>query len=307
MLRHAYLIMAHSEYEQLGLLLQMLDFPGNDIYLHIDKKSNEPNVDELLKDVRYSQVYIYQEFKVYWGDFSQTACEVFLLEKAYEGKYDYYHLLSGADLPLCSQKKIQSFFEENYGKEYVRYWGEEFPEGCKVWIETYHPLQRYLRISKNHFVNSCFERIDKILEVIQKMCGINRLKNEEKVFQKGATWFSITNNLVCEIIKSKEWIYNTFKNTRSSDEIFIQTILKNSRLDINRAETGYEIEGLAGLRYIDWERGTPYVFKSLDFEELMSCGYLFARKFSIKQDEEIVKRLFNIIRSENEEELENRK
>ena len=95
MLKHAYLIMAYSEYEQLNLLLKMLDYPGNDIYVHIDRKSPEPDRDSLLKGIKYSKVYIYQNYKVYWGDFSQTACEVFLLEEAIKNGYDYYHLLSG--------------------------------------------------------------------------------------------------------------------------------------------------------------------------------------------------------------------
>ena len=36
--RHAYLVMAHNEFELLGQLLELLDYEENDIYLHIDKK-----------------------------------------------------------------------------------------------------------------------------------------------------------------------------------------------------------------------------------------------------------------------------
>ena len=37
-MKHAYLIMAHDKFEQLAMLLQCLDYPDNDIYIHIDKK-----------------------------------------------------------------------------------------------------------------------------------------------------------------------------------------------------------------------------------------------------------------------------
>lgn len=37
--KHAYLIMAHTQFEQLGVLLELLDYGENDIYLHIDKKA----------------------------------------------------------------------------------------------------------------------------------------------------------------------------------------------------------------------------------------------------------------------------
>lgn len=35
--KHAYLVMARSNWNQLATLLNLLDDPRNDIYLHIDK------------------------------------------------------------------------------------------------------------------------------------------------------------------------------------------------------------------------------------------------------------------------------
>lgn len=306
MLKHAYLIMAYSEYEQLNLLLKMLDYPGNDIYVHIDRKSPEPDRDSLLKGIKYSKVYIYQNYKVYWGDFSQTACEVFLLEEAIKNGYDYYHLLSGADLPLRSQKEMQDFFELNNGKEFVRYWGPEFQSKCYQWLKLYHPLQKYLRMSKKRIVNLCFEKAESLVEAVQKVVGVNRLKNQDFKLQKGATWFSITHALAEQVVSKKDWIYHTFQSTRSSDEIFLQTILINSELNENRAEKTYEIDGLTGLRYIDWKRGKPYTFRNDDFEELINCGFFFARKFSMNCDKEIVLKLYEKIVAENEESLKTR-
>lgn len=37
-MRHAFLILAHNEFQILKILLSMLDDGRNDIYLHIDKK-----------------------------------------------------------------------------------------------------------------------------------------------------------------------------------------------------------------------------------------------------------------------------
>lgn len=41
---------------------------------------------------------------------------MFLLEQAYIEGCDYYHIISGADLPLKNNKEIDLFFEENKGK-----------------------------------------------------------------------------------------------------------------------------------------------------------------------------------------------
>ena len=52
--RHAYLIMFHQNIEQLKILLHLLDYELNDIYIHADKKlslsDNEKNkISSILK------------------------------------------------------------------------------------------------------------------------------------------------------------------------------------------------------------------------------------------------------------------
>ena len=41
MIKHAYMIMAHDQFELLSILIKMLDDPRNDIFLHIDKKAKD--------------------------------------------------------------------------------------------------------------------------------------------------------------------------------------------------------------------------------------------------------------------------
>lgn len=47
--KHAYLIMAHNQWEVLAQLLEVIDDPRNDIYLHIDKKCLFPENAYLLR------------------------------------------------------------------------------------------------------------------------------------------------------------------------------------------------------------------------------------------------------------------
>ena len=46
---------------------------------------------------------------VNWGG-SQIRAELSLLKCAVKKKYDYYHLVSGADLPIKTQDEIHQFF-----------------------------------------------------------------------------------------------------------------------------------------------------------------------------------------------------
>lgn len=40
-MKHAFMIMAHNNYNQLTKLLYLLDYPDVEIFLHIDKKSEK--------------------------------------------------------------------------------------------------------------------------------------------------------------------------------------------------------------------------------------------------------------------------
>ncbi len=44
-----------------------------------------------------------------------------------------------------------------------------------------------------------------------------------------------------------------------------------------------------------WNKGNPYIFRSIDFEQLMSSDRMFARKFDEKVDFDIVERIFEAL------------
>ena len=65
MQKHAYLIIAHNEFEILELLISALDDVRNDIYVHFDAKVAQlPN----LKCEKSTLVILENRKRVYWGD-----------------------------------------------------------------------------------------------------------------------------------------------------------------------------------------------------------------------------------------------
>ena len=120
-MKFAYLIMAHDNIEQLKLLLKALDFPENDIYLHLDKKNKDLNVEMYKNYTKCAKIYVFSKYKVYWADLSQTKCQFFLLTKAVCTYHDYYHLISGADFPIKKHRDILKFFQCNANKEFVHF------------------------------------------------------------------------------------------------------------------------------------------------------------------------------------------
>ena len=116
MIKQAILIIAHNNFGTLEKIIECLDSDYFDLYVHIDLKSKNFNLEELSKIPKKSKIYIYNKYNVRWADFSQVECELFLLKQAVSnGIYTYFHLISGVDMPLKSPKAIYDFFEKNKG------------------------------------------------------------------------------------------------------------------------------------------------------------------------------------------------
>lgn len=280
MSRHAYLIMAHNEFNLLKKLITLLDDPRNDIYVHVDKKAKDFDPGQFQNLTQYAQLSLIKRKPITWEGYSVTDCIFRLIEEAVKTHHNYYHLLSGMDLPIKSQDFIHDFFENHGDLEYI-----EFDQRA---IET---KNFYNRIKYYHFFQ---EKIGKQREGFyfflkrltlktQEILRVDRTRKYPYAFKKGATWFSITHAFANYLLERQASIRDAYKFTLCADEIFLQTAAWNSHFRDNICENY--------LRYIDWKRGKPYVFKADDFEELINSDALWARKFSEEKDPEIVDRI----------------
>lgn len=277
--KHAYLIIAHNEPEVLRTLLAMLDDVRNDIFVHIDRRAR--SVYESVKDYKPKHstlVFLEHPIAVYWGDISQVQVEYMLFERAFsQGPYAYYHLLSGVDLPIKSQDYIHAFFQKNQGKEFVGFWTDAaHRRDLKRKVYRYYLFTRYFK-GGNALVHSVCALSRNLFLALQKATRYKRNQGG-LIFQKGFQWVSITQGFCAYLLSQKENVFHTFRYTLCPDEIFIQTVLWNSpfREHIYNKENAL----IGSMRYIDWERGNPYVWQEKDTDELLSSLYLFARKFA---------------------------
>lgn len=293
--RHAYLIMAHNEFGLLGRLLELLDYEENDIYLHIDKKVKDFPQNEISAKVKKSGLFYLPSVEVNWGGYSQIACEMgifrYMIRQVRE-KYQYYHLLSGVDLPLKSQEEIHAFFDNHDGQEFVNM--EPYDPNEKQYIyrvKYYYPFQEKIGAARPKGKNPLFYRILAAgCFYVQKMLHVNRCKG--KKIRKGANWIDVTWPCLEYIVSREEDIYRQYRMTLCGDELFLQNILLDSPFQ-DKIYT-------EPLRYIDWKRGNPYVFRKEDFQELMDSGYLWARKFDTRKDKEIVALIADALRKKKE-------
>ena len=302
-MRHAYLIIAHNNFGQLKQLIKLLDSENHDIYVHIDKKSKSFIEKDFINLTYKSRVYFFQEYEVFWGGFSQVQVELFLFEKAHEQKYDYYHLISGGDLPVKSNRDIDAFFDKNRGKEFVLYDEKKLKNDPEISRRAryYHFLQNYRRRYSQKWKNSFFTFCERVLLVLQIILHVNRVKNLDWTIKYGSNWVSITNDLVDEILKQKEKIENIFSCTNCADELLVQTVAYNCGF---KDKIYHSEEGMTeNVRLIDWGRGrngNPYTFRKQDYQFLCENKNLFARKFSETVDREIIELICTEIQKKNE-------
>lgn len=300
--RHAYLILAHNDLKHFKLLIEALDDSRNDIYVHIDSKTQ-------LSDYQYGGgysgnsdlIFIKDRVDVRWGDPSQIEAELKLFRAAYDpkepDKYSRFHLLSGVDFPLKSQDYIHEFFESHPDEEFLEILsttddGQDLEPEIRKKCGLYNVLLPYIR-HKNKVVAKSANLIRRGLMAFQLLLGVNR-KYPWDELKKGSNWASLTPAFVGELLRNEETIRHSFRMTHCSDEIYKQTIA---------VAKGYKLYDGGNMRYIDFARGTrqsPYTFRESDFEELMGREELFARKFSSALSGNLAaKILYKIRKNEN--------
>lgn len=132
--------------------------------------------------------------------------ELFLFEQAYQREYDYYHLLSGADLPLKSNKEIQ--LEKNKGKEFIYYDENRLQNSSEIKRRTrlYPFLQNYRRRYNAKWKNEIFTFCERILLALQIVFRVNRVKKLDWTIKYGSIIMMkiYLHQVICDLLIGNE-------------------------------------------------------------------------------------------------------
>ena len=280
--RHAFLIICHQSDYNLQALIKSIDDECNDIFILVDKKSKNFDFHKVKDSAKMSKIQFSPRIKVVWGGYSLVRAEVTLFEFALnQVNYAWFHLLSGVDMCLKKQDEINRFFENHPDKIFVDFSADQ------KWLEQANNRIKYYNIEAGR--NKLLRRLNKVYVLLQKLIGINRIKHADFEVAGGSQWCSLPRNFVKYLITRKDWIEKVFKKTFCCDEIFIQTLLVNSPFKDNVFAS---VEGIpCYLRYIDWKRGSPYVFNENDFDELKASSAFFARKFTYTTENKLIEKI----------------
>lgn len=285
--RHAYLILAHKNFNQLKTLVELLDDERNDIYVHVDAKARDFKISDWKGVTKKSRLeFIEPRRNVNWGGVSIMRAELDLLEAATGREhYDHYHLLSGMDLPIKSQDIIHDFFDKHNDREFLNLW-----EFKKSTLSRF----RYFTVFPEGEGRFRTRIINHIFKGLQMAVGFRI--NRHVDFRFGSQWFSITDAFARYAVEKRPWLEKVFSRTSTCDEIFLATLICNSpfkeKLYLPTPVKSQKEVNMSNMRFIDWTRGEsirhPWTFREDDFELLQSVPHFWARKFDENVDAKII-------------------
>lgn len=123
-MKQAILVQCHKNPKQVNLLLDALDDPNLDIYVHIDKKSNIGS--EIKTGMQIHILPDEYRVDVGWAVFSQVEATLNLMRyAAARGEYGHYLLCSGQDYPLVKASELSVFLNKNADFNFVQIWASK--------------------------------------------------------------------------------------------------------------------------------------------------------------------------------------
>lgn len=296
---HAYLIMAHSNYNQLIKLLKCLDDRRNDIFLHLDSKFelDEGQFERIMNCVKNSKIIFVECQSVSWGGYSQIKCEVNLIKDVVNsgGDYTYVHLISGLDLPIKSQDYIHSYFDEHKGEEFVEFMNDSWINNNIRRFKYYYPSQD-IAGKQGRTLKNILYIFQRCIVKIQQLVGINRLNKIGVELKGGSLWFSITYECAKYIWNKWPDYCKMFKYANCADEFLVQTIIASSVFYNNRHKAEVSDGHHENMRLIEWISGPhPKTYTIEDIDQLVSSDLLFSRKFDEEVDDKVIDQIIEIV------------
>lgn len=278
--KHAYCIMAHGNWEQLQMLIDVLDDVRNDIFLHIDAKAIAGFNKHGKIHAKHSGIYYAKSVDVRWSDISLCNAEMSLFHGVINNgnEYSRIHLISGSDLPLVNQDEMHKFFEFRNDE----FMDVRHPKQFKKRLKYYHMFVKYRR-------NRPMVDFARRLLLLPQLPFVNRLRKAPLAYAYGSEWCSLTYAAVKEIVEKYPKFRYMFKYTTCPDEHYKQMILSANPKFL------FAKEGC--MRYVVFspDNPSPKTLTMDDYGNIMKSGCLFARKFDVNVDRNIINIVINRI------------
>lgn len=293
MLQIVYVIHVYKNPKQLIRLVKRLNAPQVNFLIHVDKKTDDDYIVAVqrgLKDL--NNIDFIKRETVFWGGWGLTQSMINAIHHI-ENKQlpcDFAVIISGQDYPIKSHDSIIHYLEKNQGKQFL----EHYPLPYEGWtgrgglqrIDRYH-----LRVMGRHLVYPPFgnhQTLNHFAQLLLRVLPFTRRKlpHDYKPYG-GSAYIVLAENAVNYLhqflqTQAGQELMQFYRFANIVDEMFFHTLLLNSPLKNTVVDHA--------LIYNDWTNGGPHpkVFTCEDYVTLQSQPHLFARKFDIHHDAQIL-------------------
>jgi hypothetical protein len=276
----AHLILAHKNPKQLERLINILDFPSFDFYIHLDKKADSRPFDYLYH--RKNVFPIEARAKIYWAAYGTIQATINGFSEIVLKGYEYINVISAQDFPLKPAEFIHDYMASRAGTEFIT-----CESIADEWSEAAPRVKQY------HLINWRIPGKFRLSKLANQLLPSRKFPLDFKIVGR-SNWFTLTEAAVKYILefekKHPEYV-RYFKYCWGADEFFFASILYNSEFR-NRISNN--------LVYVDWsvpkKTGHPKILDISDYDKLKSSEKLFGRKFDSNVDPNIIDLLEGWIR-----------
>ena len=277
----AFLIAAHAYPELLARLIKRLEDAVASIFIHIDKRADIRPFTALLGERKRRDVHLVPRVSSRWGTFGQVNASLSLLRAALATDKDatMFIVLSGQDYPLLTPKLMAEFFEKNPDVSFMSWkrlpWSGWPDAGGFERLTHFHFFFGGDRVEYPSRGLPAKRRLRLFYSLCRWFLPAMRALPQNVTFYGGTSWWSLTREAaeyIFSFLRENPDYVKIFRYSKSSDEVFFQTILLNwsdAKLINN------------DLRCVFWDGrhgDYPSVLIDEDFDEVKNSRMLFARK-----------------------------
>ena len=282
-----FILLVHRDPDQVVRLLDRLDDADSTFVVHVGRA--RPDIYETLRErlAGRPNISFLPRRRVRWGSWAIAASLLSGLEALGEvaPDVDYVLNLSGQDYPLKSPAAMRAQLASQPGRSYLDHFAVPVADGAGSldWSRQRGGLDR---IEYWHY--HTYRRRIRLPSPLLPLPRAPRRFPEGLRPYGGQGWWCLSRDVVdyvTDFLRRRPDVVRFFRRADVPDELLFHTVVLNSPL----RETVVNDD----LRHVVWKPGVshPEVLTSADFPAFVGGGDLFARKFDVRVDAEVLDRI----------------